>query len=231
MAKFLTTTGLSYHLEQLIKNAKERVILISPYLKVNDRLRELLEDRDRLKLDVRIVYGKNELQPDESEWLKDRRSIRLSFCKSLHAKCYMNEEEAIVTSMNLYEFSQVNNNEMGIYVTRSSDPELFREIYEECQRLVRTGDEVQISVEKVKKESGNPAKAAPAKEGRASGHCLRCGEAIPLNKKRPYCTTDYEKWAKYENAEYEDAFCHGCGKDHPASMKKPMCRDCYAKAV
>lgn len=34
MAKFLNTSGTTYHLEELIKSAKERLILISPYLKL-----------------------------------------------------------------------------------------------------------------------------------------------------------------------------------------------------
>jgi len=35
MAKFLNTTGVSYHLEELIKGTKDRLILISPYLQFN----------------------------------------------------------------------------------------------------------------------------------------------------------------------------------------------------
>lgn len=55
MAKFLNTSGTTYYLEELIKNAQERLYLISPYLKLNDRVKELLEDKDRTKIDVRIV--------------------------------------------------------------------------------------------------------------------------------------------------------------------------------
>ena len=55
MAKFLNTSGTTYYLEELIKNAQERLYLISPYLKLNDRVKELLEDKDRMKSDVRIV--------------------------------------------------------------------------------------------------------------------------------------------------------------------------------
>lgn len=65
MAQFLSTTATSYHLEELIKTASDRLILISPFLKVNARIKELHEDKNRLKIDVRIVYGKNELQPAE----------------------------------------------------------------------------------------------------------------------------------------------------------------------
>ena len=77
-----------------------------------------------------------ELQPQEIEWLRGLTYIRTSFCKNLHAKCYMNEEMCIITSLNLYEFSQVNNNEMGILIQRSEDGQLYKDAYEEAQRII-----------------------------------------------------------------------------------------------
>lgn len=154
MAKFLNTSATNYYLEELIKRAKERVILISPFLKLNDRVKELLEDKNRLKIDIRIIYGKSELQPEEISWLKEQDYIRTSFCKNLHAKCYLNEDSCIITSLNLYEFSQINNNEMGILIEREEDSELYRETFEEAQRLIRISDEVRISLEKIE-ENGS----------------------------------------------------------------------------
>ena len=153
MAKFLNTSATNYFLEELIKDAKDRLILISPFLKLNDRMKELLADKNRLKIDVRIVYGKSELQPEEINWLKELTYIRTSFCKNLHAKCYLNEEFCIITSLNLYEFSQVNNNEMGVLIQRSEDAELYKDAYEEAQRIIRISDEVRISLERVASET------------------------------------------------------------------------------
>lgn len=149
MAKFLNTSATNYFLEELIKDARDRLILISPFLKLNDRMRELLADKNRLKIDVRIVYGKSELQPEEITWLKELTYIRTSFCKNLHAKCYMNEEMAIITSLNLYEFSQINNNEMGVLIRRDEDVDLYKDAYEEAQRIIRISDEVRITLERV----------------------------------------------------------------------------------
>ena len=149
MSKFLNTSATNYYLEELIKSASDRLILISPFLKLNDRIKELLEDKNRLKIDVRIVYGKSELQPSEINWLNELSFIRTSFCKNLHAKCYINESSCIITSLNLYEFSQVNNNEMGVHVSRADDPEMYKDTYEEAQRIIRISDEVRISMEKV----------------------------------------------------------------------------------
>jgi phosphatidylserine/phosphatidylglycerophosphate/cardiolipin synthase-like enzyme len=165
MAKFLNTSATNYFLEELIKSAKDRLILISPFLKLNDRIKELLEDKNRLKIDVRIVYGKNELQPEEINWLKELSYIRTSFCKNLHAKCYINEESCIITSLNLYEFSQVNNNEMGIYISRQEDSVIYKEAYEEAQRIIRISDEIRMSLEKVIKEPEIAQEAETLVEG------------------------------------------------------------------
>ncbi|MDB5823301.1 MAG: hypothetical protein JWR21_2005 [Herminiimonas sp.] len=153
MAKFLNTSAINYFLEDLIKNAKDRLILISPFLKLNDRIKELLEDKNRLKIDVRIVYGKSELQPNEINWLKGLTYIRTSYCKNLHAKCYLNEEVCVISSLNLYEFSQVNNNEMGVLINRIDDAEVYKDAYEEAQRIIRISDEIRISLEVVERES------------------------------------------------------------------------------
>ena len=181
MTKFLTTTGTNYHLEELIKGASDRLILISPFLKLNDRMKELLADKNRLKIDVRIVYGKSELQPQEIEWLRGLTYIRTSFCKNLHAKCYMNEEMCIITSLNLYEFSQVNNNEMGILIQRSDDGQLYKDASEEAQRIIRISDEVRISLERVASSEPEPA-ATPASEASGTDSATSSGDKIPSSK-------------------------------------------------
>ena len=72
------------------------------------------------------------------------------FLQNLHAKCYLNESECIISSLNLYEFSQVNNNEMGISVRKYEDDEVFKDAYEEAQRIIRISEEVRISLDEVR---------------------------------------------------------------------------------
>ena len=170
MAKFLNSSGTTYHLEELIKSASDRLIIISPYLKLNERIKELLEDRNRLKIDIRIVYGKNDLHPEEINWLKNLTFIRTSFCKNLHAKCYLNENECIITSLNLYEFSQVNNNEMGVLIYRNEDAKLYADTYEEAQRIIRISDEVRMSLEKVTESDGRTDNTATASHTMSSNN-------------------------------------------------------------
>lgn len=164
MAKFLNTSATNYYLEELIKQTRERLLIISPFLKFNDRTKELLADKDRLKIDIRIIYGKSELAPAEINWLRSLEFVRTSFCQNLHAKCYLNEDAGIITSMNLYDFSQVNNNEMGVFFSRNDEPDLYKDTFDEAQRLIRISDQVRLSAESIqetgeKKDVGRAAKS------------------------------------------------------------------------
>jgi len=163
MAKFLNTSATTYYLEELIKEATDHLYIVSPYLKFNHRIRELLEDKDNLKIDTRIIYGKSELAPAEISWLQSKQYIRTSFCQHLHAKCYMNETHAIITSMNLYEFSQQNNNEMGVLALREDDPDLFRKAEEEVKRIIRISEEVRLSAVTIPQTQDDPVTAPAAK--------------------------------------------------------------------
>lgn len=226
MAKFLDTTGVSYHLQQLINRANERLILISPFLKINDRIKQSLEDKNRMKIDIRVVYGKNELQPEENNWLKSMQSIRSSFCKDLHAKCYLNEKEAIITSMNLYEFSQVNNNEMGIYIEKEKDGELYKDLMEEAQRLIRISDEIVVSVEKAadKEKKKEKDERPKTKSDKDSGFCIRTGVPVPFDIERPFSYEAYKKWNDYGDRDYPEKYCHFSGEESngQTSMNKPI---------
>jgi len=226
MAKFLDTTGVSYHLQQLINKANEKLVIISPYLKINERIKQSLEDKNRMKIDIRIVYGKNELHPDENNWLKSMTSIRSSFCKDLHAKCYLNENEAILTSMNLYEFSQVNNNEMGIHVEKVTDTELYKDIYEEAQRLIRISDEIVISVEKA------PIKEKPPVSDKNTGFCIRTGIEIPFDVNKPMSYDAFKSWSKYGDPEYPEKYCHFSGEpsNGETSVSRPILKKNWKKA-
>jgi hypothetical protein len=234
MAKFLDTTGVSYHLEQIIKTASERLVLISPFLKMNERIKELLDDKDRLKLDIRVIYGKNELLPDENNWLKTKNSIRTSFCKNLHAKCYVNEREALLTSMNLYDFSQANNNEMGIYIIKSEEADLFASINTEVGRLIRISEEVKVSVERVipresaiKNNSRHQSKSGATLKLPDQGVCIRCNVSLKLDPMHPYCKECFGVWKQFENKTHEEKYCHICGKPNKSTLLKPTCYDCY----
>jgi hypothetical protein len=42
---------------------------------------------------------------------------------------------------------------MGVYVSRNDDAEMYKDAYEEAQRIIRISDEIRISLEKVERKS------------------------------------------------------------------------------
>ena len=239
MAKFLNTSGITSQLEEIIKGSGGgRLLLISPYLKFNSKIKDLLEyQAQRWKTDIRIVYGKTELRSEETEWLANN-DVRTSFREHLHAKCYMNDRWALVTSMNLYEFSQQNNDEMGILVSAEEDTELYQAIRGEAEFILTQSENVRLNVTRIDdadvpahtagktKASGGGRKTALPE----TGFCLRCATQVPLDSEHPYCKSHYRSWARFKNEEYEEKHCHACGEEHGTSMAKPLCLRCYRKS-
>lgn len=133
MAKFITTTGASHGIESLIKSSKYYIVLATPYINIHARLRKIIEQKlcDTPVLFI-LICKQIELRNDELKWLASQDKIQIVNCINLHGKCFMNENTAIVTSMNLYEYSAVNNIEFGFIVERINDADNYNVIYNEC---------------------------------------------------------------------------------------------------
>ncbi len=127
MAKFLKGNELNYELEKLFEEAEINIILISPYIKLHERYSAtLLTKLNNPELKIIILFGKNEndlsksMKQEDFEFFKQFPNVKILYEKRLHAKYYANETKAILTSMNLYGFSQNNNIEAGILIEGSS---------------------------------------------------------------------------------------------------------------
>lgn len=126
MARFLTGNELNAEVGNIIEKAEEQIILISPYIKLHDRFVSALRAKKNIdKLQITIVFGKNEkdlsksMKQEDFSFFKEFPNIQIRYEKRLHAKYYANESVAILTSMNLYDFSQDNNIEAGV-MTKAS---------------------------------------------------------------------------------------------------------------
>lgn len=141
MAQFLDTQAISNELMKLIKDAKEKIILVSYSFKVNPQIQERLKTKSAQGLlsEIVIVYGKTELKKAELAWIKEIQDLKIYEKSNLHAKCYLNEEKAIICSMNLYDYSQQNNIEMGILITKDDDKQAYQELMEEIVNIKVNG--------------------------------------------------------------------------------------------
>ena len=299
MIRFLTTTGTAAEIEKIVRSAQKELTLVSPYLQLSSQLAERMLAAEKRGATVRLVYGKERnIAADTRRKLSKLNDLRLFFYEDLHAKCYYSEEALVLTSMNLYEYSEKNNREMGIVA--SGGEAVYRDAKTEVEDIIVQAEPATLaasgsntdakpqkdsSEKEVPLSSGERASASentsasggmmeslrtafgvgPAGKDQWQGppsrnpsivrkskqqsssedFCIRCREDIPYNPGRPYCRSCFRSWAKWENPEYEEDYCHGCGREMdvqvkagpltgsysfpPSSMDRPECRSCYNK--
>ncbi|MBN8227242.1 phospholipase D family protein [Corallococcus macrosporus] len=239
------------HLHRLLTEAEQRIVLVSPYVKF-DKLRTLVRPLQAALLKgvkVTLVvrekdYSTGKEDPLDSDALTQLRQLGLTVLvlKDLHAKIYLSEKYALLTSLNLLESSFNNSIEIGTWLTAgtpeyaSVDAFLKNEIYPTAQAAPS------LSAPQVKTSEAQAPKreprAAPAREASMplqvvinddsdTGHCIRCGDDLDFNMERPLCRGCYNSWKKYGDPTYAEKFCHGCGEPKKTSVAKPLCRPCF----
>jgi len=125
MAQFLTTRGLGHQIEEIIITASKDLIILTPFIQFSGSLYDRLTYTSKKEISITIIYGKTPLSKKDEKLLRDL-NCSIYVKENLHAKCYLNENLALVTSMNLYEYSETNNEEAGILINEKTDQEAFQ---------------------------------------------------------------------------------------------------------
>jgi RNA polymerase-binding transcription factor DksA len=234
MAKFINTRKAVAEIEDLIRNAEEKLILISPFLKLAKDFKELLTYRDSKEKITHIVFGKQELNPDEMKFLQGLRSVYLKYNENLHAKCYLNDNKMIITSLNLYEFSMANNKEMGVLIEKNDpvDAALFEDAMKEVDYIFKTSEKFEFGNLKEAKDNDKKKTKKDDSVDSKKGYCIRTGVEIPFNVEKPFCYEAYKDWSKDEDEENPEMYCHFSGEFSPGetSYSKPILKKHWKKA-
>ncbi len=229
MATFLTRDGITESLHRIIREANEELVLISPYIHLDDQTRGLLKSAAG-GTRVHVVSKKSKATRREIPFIEEL-GIEISFVPHLHAKCYMNEKDALITSANLQETSLYRNPEMGILVSKLEDATLYRNIYEEARRLMGS-QAASVGADTDETVQAKDASRAKPTDGDGKpprqGFCISCGDEVRVRTKlrlRPYCRDCY-----YDLDEGDPGTagqCHTCGREWHTTMEKPLCLECY----
>lgn len=143
MPKFITAYEIAAQIDEIIKQARQSVYLLSPYLKLTDNMYKNFFQAGERGLVINLVYGKAELNPDLKKKFYKLKNLNLLFVPNLHAKCYFNEQKAVIASMNLHEYSEKNNYEMGILADLQEDYSLYWDIVNESRYII---DQAEIKI-------------------------------------------------------------------------------------
>ena len=238
MAKFLSTRKAVSEIEDLIKNAGEKLILISPYLKLSKDFKELLTYRNSKDKITTVIFGKQELNPEELKFLQGLRFVVLKYNEDLHAKCYVNDDKMIITSLNLYQFSMANNKEMGVLIDRNdpADIQLFQDAFQEVDYINETSERFELSSSKpifTKQDESIYANKNTSlhQSEKHIGYCIRTGIEIPFNIEKPLSYDAYKKWNEFGNPDYPERFCHFSGEpsNGDTSVSRPILKKNWKK--
>jgi len=226
MPEFLTTRGVGHELEKIISESKQFLYLVSAYVHVPEGLVGDINAAIKRGVKVKLLSGK-ELESSNKR-LERLAELNLPYeifhHEKLHAKAYMNESKCIITSMNLVEFSEKNNEEFGVLSDNTTD--IYRKLKDRVDLLFLNSRKVRVS-NGVLKFDETTFKETKSKKVLNQGFCIRCSKSIPFNTKKPYCEKCYESWAEYRNRTYLEKVCHSCGKPKKdIDIDYPLCRTC-----
>ncbi|AFE04692.1 hypothetical protein COCOR_02514 [Corallococcus coralloides DSM 2259] len=239
------------NLSRLITEAEQRLLLVSPYVQF-DKLRKLVREvQGALAKGVSVTlvlrekdFSTGKKDPLDSDALTQLRqaNMKVLLVKDLHAKVYISEKNALLTSLNLLESSINNSIEIGTWIPSGTAEYAAVEAFLKSE-ILPTAQVVPSLSAPAAKTPEPPApkrepRAAPAREARvprqvavpdafATGHCIRCRDGLEFNMDRPLCRGCFSSWKKYEDKNYAEKYCHGCGEPKKTSMAKPLCHPCF----
>ena len=244
MVGILTTEALNDTMSSIILNARKHIVIISPFLKINQKMRRSMEVALKRDVKLTVIYGKSSMDRDTMDWLRSLRYCNIGYLENLHAKLILNEEAAVMSSMNLYEFSQVNNVELGMIAWMKDGKNEFKDLLFETVNIINLstkqygrwdiGDIDQPLRGKLRKETFFIPVEGVVGEGtsgpRLICHCIRCNRAIPSEHPYPYCGRCLDSWSRFMNLGFTEpnGHCYICGCAYRASAERPACPKCYA---
>lgn len=164
MAKFLNTDLLNQWIPRLINETEKELVIIVPYIKTSGLMYKHLWEANKRGVETTLIYKENKLSAEEKKKFEALDNLNLMSHPNVHAKCYYNEKYLIIGSMNLYEYSERNNREMGVLLhkqdieelgdvgfnTFSDSDDLFEEAKKEIQAILRSA-----TMEKPSRETAN----------------------------------------------------------------------------
>ena len=236
MPKFLATKGMSSAISDIIGNADNRLVIISPYVQVSNYFREKLIAASKRGVAITLVCRSKDLRDEQRNLLSSIKGLQLLTHDNVHAKCYFNERQMVIGSLNFFEYSDQNNREMGIEISATEDQKIFLEAQRESEEIIQMAFKTSRSFynggQKIEKINWKRTESTTIFEKIADvfshqGFCIRCHEKLQLNPNYPFCSDCYKVWANWEDSDFQEKFCHCCGQKHNTSMRKPLCLDCY----
>ena len=222
----------------LISGAQQALVLACPYFDPWRGLTAAIERAHARGVVIHLILrGADERERHAAAASALRPFLSsLRFIERLHAKVYLSEQAAVLSSMNLLASSALDSVEFAVTVLKQLHPDGYQQALKVCESLIAMAEQDRL---RHSTGGGGGLRAAPsvaqtqrgAPRQRSAGHCIRCGDEIARNLDKPLCPDCYKTWSKYSDEDYVEERCHHCARKAATSMRKPLCRSCYEAAA
>ncbi len=219
MPEILDTSKAAYAIERILSEADETLIILSPVLQLTEKYFTLLKDTSDRNVNIKLVFGVEQLPPEGKMLLSSLKNIEICNSYGLTSKCYSNEKEIILTSLDLHDFHERNTGDISILLMKEYDPTLFEKGMEQIEKIYTTSVKIVTDSEK-KADVKNQMIAA------VHGFCIRCAMPISYNKGKPFCRQCFNEFSAGINNSGKENYCHRCAEKTPSDITSPLCHNC-----
>jgi hypothetical protein len=252
--EILTTPHISVRILKIIEETEKYCFLVTPYFDnwthLENCLKKAADQKKKIIFFIRDekFYTKN-IQEFYNEYKFD-----MIFVKDLHAKIFVNEREAIITSMNLYDYSQKNNHEIGVLIKNKDDVNKIAKdiimswVHENKEALFLEGNYYkslinneffnetviqetlveETTIYETSVEDIVAEKTIVEEEiVEKTGFCICCKKIIKYNNYKPICDECNIGNKNGNNSVIYGKYCHKCGKNYSSKSGRPRCNECF----
>lgn len=142
--KLIKPSQISGEILTLFEEADKKVIIVSPYCKISKWYKLLAKLKSLIERNIEVEFYVRE---GESETIQEIEQFGIEpICiKNLHCKIYMNEKEAIVSSMNLLLSSEMNSLDIAYKTTTKEE---YNELLDFYNRYIRKNEKEKMNFDK-----------------------------------------------------------------------------------
>jgi len=253
---FLTGKQLADEIYDTIFYTEKYLLILSPFIQLDDYFKNEVFKTHLNNSQVHIIlgFGKNENNVNKSfkrkdiEFFTEFPNITIVYLPNLHAKYYGNEKKGIVTSMNLIDYSFLNNIEFGVLSERKvlGSNTFFDTSQNKCFNIIENeGYTIFVKRPKYKKKRLFGKDYVGSEVELDIINDIKRGRNIEQINFSDFRNEKYvnfalkeertEREAKEINSKKKKEFnknkknghCIRCNIDIQLDLDKPLCRECY----
>ena len=225
---FLENQNVAEDIHRIIEDAREELIIISPFIDIGPRMKGSFNIAKKNDVNIKLItrWKKKLAAKDETEIdYFTELGATIYFVERLHSKLFLNDNCGVLSSMNMLDGSMHHSQEIGIFTNESNLVTSYKKYAEKLMASAMPDENA---------PARSTAKNAPSQRKKESlmGYCIRTGERISFDLKKPFSDKAFKSWNRFKNPEFIEKYCHYSGEEPPGgtSFGKPILRKHWSAA-